>query len=286
MAYLHIDNLYKNQDILLFKECYALEKIHGTSAHISWKNNEIRFFSGGEKHEKFVSLFDKDTLISKFKELDVEEIVIYGEAYGGKCQGMSGTYGEELKFVVFDVKIGEYWLSVPDAENVAIALVLEFVHYRRISTNLAEIDRERDYPSKQAYRNGIKDSKKAEGIVLRPLMELSKNNGKRIICKHKRDDFRETNTSRKVSPEKLVVLSKANEVADEWVTPMRLSHILDKIEDPSMEKMGDIIKAMVADVKREGEGEIEWSKSIGKAIGKKTALMTKEYFQNKLTEGV
>jgi intein/homing endonuclease len=30
MAYLHhLDNLYKNQDILMFKECYALEKIHG-----------------------------------------------------------------------------------------------------------------------------------------------------------------------------------------------------------------------------------------------------------------
>jgi hypothetical protein len=30
MGYLHIDNLYKSQDILLFKRCYALEKIHGT----------------------------------------------------------------------------------------------------------------------------------------------------------------------------------------------------------------------------------------------------------------
>lgn len=29
MGYLHISNLYKDIDILLFKECYALEKIHG-----------------------------------------------------------------------------------------------------------------------------------------------------------------------------------------------------------------------------------------------------------------
>lgn len=33
MGYLHIDNLYKNRDILLFRECWALEKVHGTSAH-------------------------------------------------------------------------------------------------------------------------------------------------------------------------------------------------------------------------------------------------------------
>ncbi len=29
MGYLHIDNLYKNQTILLFKEAYCMEKIHG-----------------------------------------------------------------------------------------------------------------------------------------------------------------------------------------------------------------------------------------------------------------
>lgn len=38
MGYMHIDNLYKNQDMLIFRECYALEKIHGTSAHVSWKD--------------------------------------------------------------------------------------------------------------------------------------------------------------------------------------------------------------------------------------------------------
>jgi hypothetical protein len=32
MAYLHIENLYKARDIMLFRECYAMEKIHGTSA--------------------------------------------------------------------------------------------------------------------------------------------------------------------------------------------------------------------------------------------------------------
>ncbi len=29
MGYMHIDNLYKDQTILMFRECYALEKIHG-----------------------------------------------------------------------------------------------------------------------------------------------------------------------------------------------------------------------------------------------------------------
>ncbi len=45
MSYLHIDNLYRSQDILLFRECYALEKIHGTSAHVAYHNGEVKFFS-------------------------------------------------------------------------------------------------------------------------------------------------------------------------------------------------------------------------------------------------
>lgn len=46
MAYLHIENLYKARDIMLFRECYAMEKIHGTSAHVGW-NGSLYFFSGG-----------------------------------------------------------------------------------------------------------------------------------------------------------------------------------------------------------------------------------------------
>lgn len=34
MGYMHIDNLYKDARVLSFKHVYALEKIHGTSAHI------------------------------------------------------------------------------------------------------------------------------------------------------------------------------------------------------------------------------------------------------------
>ncbi len=44
MGYLHIENLYKNIDIMQFKECYAMEKIHGTSAHVRFKDGEVAFF--------------------------------------------------------------------------------------------------------------------------------------------------------------------------------------------------------------------------------------------------
>jgi hypothetical protein len=286
MGYMHIDNLYKNQEILMLKECYAMEKIHGTSAHIAHKVdgqgfNQLNFFAGGCKHERFVNLFDQEELADKMRGLNA---TVYGEAYGASLLKMRETYGEDLRFVAFDVKIDGLWLSVPQAEEFVKELGLEFVDWALIPTTIEAIDEQRDRPSTQAQRNGMGNDKEREGVVLRPLIELTKNNGGRIMCKHKRDKFMETKTPRKVDPEKLKVLADAQAVAEEWVTPMRVVHVLDKIEDPGMEKMREIMAAMQADIEREGEGEIEWSPAVRKAIGKATALAVKAHFQQQLVE--
>ncbi len=279
MGYMHIENLYKNQEIMLFKECYAMEKIHGTSAHVAHKDGALRFFAGGATHSLFVELFNQDFLLEKCRGINV---IVYGEAYGGKLQGMSATYGPNMKFIAFDVQIEGMWLSVPQAEEFCREAGLEFVHYVRISTNLNDIDAQRDAHSVQAVRNGMGDGHIREGVVLRPLIELTKNNGERVISKHKRDEFKETKTQREVDPEKLKVLEDAQAIADEWVTPMRIQHVLDKIENPCMEKMRQIMDAMFEDVEREGKDEIVWSAEVKKAVGKATAVGVKAYFQDQL----
>lgn len=281
MGYMHIDNLYKNQDILLFKSCYALEKIHGTSAHVSCEKDTLRFFAGGYSHQEFMELFDQDALLEKLKSLDV---VIYGECYGGTIQKMSHIYGKEVKFVAFDVKISGLWLSVPQAESFCSEIGIEFVDYVFIPTEITQINQQRDKHSTQAMRNGMDFGCMREGVVLRPPIEVTKNNGARIMAKHKNDSFKETRTPRKIHPEKLKVLEDARAIAREWVTPMRITHVLDKINEPCMEKMREIILAMQEDIKREGEGEIVWNKETKAVIGKATAVGVKEYFQNRLTK--
>jgi len=276
MGYLHIDNLYKNTEILLFKECYAMEKIHGTSANVSWKDGKVNLSPGGCKYDNFASNFDIEALKDKFKELFDCDVVVFGEAYGGKCQGMSETYGKELKFVVFDVAVDKKWLDVPNAEDVATKLGLEFVEYEKVGTDLESLHAQRDKDSVQAIRNNCGEGKLREGVVLRPLVEMTKNNGKRIIVKHKRDEFLETKTKREVNPEKLKILEDAKAIAEEWVTPMRLNHVLDKLGNPAeIEKTRDVIIAMVADVMREAKGEIKESASAVQAIGRKTAQLYK-----------
>ena len=282
MGYKHISNLYKDQTILMFKECYALEKIHGTSAHISWNadNKELHLFSGGEKYPNFKSLFNSEELEEKFKIISNSNIIIYGEAYGGKQQKMSNTYGKELKFIAFEVKIGGVWLNVPSAEGVCKSLGFEFVDYVKVSTDLEFLNAERDKPSIQAIRNGCGE-KMREGIVLRPLVELTMNNGERIIAKHKGENFKETKTQKEVSSEKLKVMENAKAIAEEWVTEVRLSHILDKFpQDINIEGMGIVIKTMIEDVYREAKGEIVESKDVQKYIGSKTAILFKKRLQD------
>ena len=210
MSYAHIDNLYKNQTILLFRECYATEKIHGTSAHVKWLGGDFKLFSGGESPERFALLFPPEVLRARFMALGHAEVTVYGEAYGGKCQGMSATYGKELRFVAFEVQVGETWLNVENAADVASKLGIEFVPFEKISTDLAAIDTERDRDSMQAIRNGMGTGHKREGIVLRPLLEFRDHRGDRIICKHKRDEFKETATPREVDPAKAKALADAD----------------------------------------------------------------------------
>lgn len=284
MGYLHISNLYKEQKILELDFVYALEKIHGTSAHIRFKDGEVGFFSGGEKHEKFKALFDEEFLQEALPSFGIGHIVVNGEAYGGKCQGMRETYGNELKFIVFDVRFNGEWLVVPRAADVAKFLNLGFVSYEKITTRLEDIDRARDADSIQAVRNGVGEGKKREGIVLRPLEELVDAKGNRIIVKHKRAEFMETRTPRKVDPEKQLVLKEANVIAEEWVTPMRLKHVMTVVkvmrhmidkQPLDMTDTGRMISAMTEDVYREAKGEIVEDQAVKKAIGKHTARLFK-----------
>ena len=286
----------------MFRECFAAEKIHGSSSWIQWLSvpingdatncsESLTFFAGGASQEQFEKLFNKEQLIAQFKALQLHDATVFGEVYGGKMQGMSETYGKAMKFIAFEVRVGEHcWLNVPDAEEVVKQLGLEFVHYRKISTDVEALDAEMMLPSEQAFRNGcaVREDpttyKKREGIVLRSPIEVRLNNGARVIAKHKRSDFQERKSQPRVTDtNKLKVLDDARAIADEWCTEMRLSHVLDqfKVENgkwAEMEDTGIVIKMMIADVLKESKNEIVDSKEARAAIGRKAAYLFKQRF--------
>ena len=275
MGYRKIPNLYNNTDILMFRECYALEKLHGTSSHVKWNDGELTFYAGGCKHTTFVSLFDEEKLKELFLELGHDKVTVYGEQYGGKQQGMSLTYGKEPKFAAFEVKIEDTWLNVPNADDVTQKLGLEFVYYAKIKTDPEAIDAERDADSEQAIRNGVGPGKKREGVVLRPLIEFRDNRGNRVMAKHKRDEFRETATPRKVGDPKQKL--EGEKASLEWVTDMRMRHVVDKmfaeVGKLGPEQTGTVIKAMLDDIEKEGGGEVIMNKATRRAVSKSAAQL-------------
>lgn len=308
MGYRHISNLYKDTTVLMFKRLYALEKIHGTSAHVVFhyfdnlqpnsqfdvelenRYCKVGYFSGGENYENFYKLFDSKLLAEKFLTLGFNtSITVYGEAYGGKQQGMSETYGKELKFIAFEVEIGDRFVDVPFAEQVCKKLGLEFVHYEEIDADPEIIDKLAHAPSIQAQRNGVENPKLSrEGLVLRPLREFLYPDGKgRIMAKYKNELYAEREHTPKIKNlEELKILEDARKIAEEWVVPMRLEHVLDKLKAEGMiieeKRMNDIIKAMVEDVYREAKGEITESRDIYKAIGKRTAKLVIQKFKEEI----
>jgi len=295
MGYLHIDNFYKKQDVMLFKQVYVLEKIHGSSASLSWNNGVLNCFSGGAKYQSFLDIFDGisaptlEAITKQFSEdfgLD-HKVTIFGEVYGGNMQAMSKTYGTKLKFIAFEVRVDESWLSVPRAHAVTRRFNLEFVDYVLVDASIENLNQERDKDSTQAIRNGCGEGKKREGIVIRPPIEVTTNNGERIIVKHKRDDFQERSTTQKIDdPEKLKIYEQAEEAVEEFLTDMRLEHVLDKVfpneEEYCMEKTGLVVNAMIEDILREAANEVIDSKELRKIIGQKTVRL----FKIKISKGI
>jgi len=99
----------------------------------------------------------------------------------------------------------------------------------------------------------------------------------RVIAKYKRDEFKETQHVREITPEKLKILENAKEIAEEWVTSERLNHVLTRsLVEKDIKNTGKIIQLMIEDVLKESKGEIINSLEARKEIGKQTGILFKK----------
>jgi len=295
VSYMSMENLYRPraQRILEFRRLYAMEKVHGTSAHVMYRGGVVHGSSGGAGAKAFEACFDRLALCEAFRALGHDNVTVYGEAYGGKMQGMRHTYGDALRFIAFEVKIGETWLDVPNACDVATKLGLEFVPWVEVEAPtreamIAALDEQRDAPSQVAVWRGVNVEKPREGIVIRPPFECVSSDGTRLIAKHKGAAFAErAHPPKVVDPGDLEILRDAEAIATEWCTGERLRHVLDAlgVVDLAPEHTGKVIAGMVADIEREASGEAELTREARKAIGTAAARLYKEAQKASLAGG-
>jgi hypothetical protein len=167
------------------------EKVDGTNTRVMVGDGLIGF-NGKTDNSQIPSVLVArlrevfDPLTGKLNEILPEGGCLYGEGYGPKIQKGGGNYGAHADFVLFDVKIGDWWLERHNVEDIAAKLGIRTVPIIGEGT-LADMVEMTRAGITSTWGNFL-----AEGIVARPKVELRTRNNSRIITKLKTRDFPET----------------------------------------------------------------------------------------------
>jgi len=176
-------------EFLRNNEWIFTEKVDGTNMRVIFDGETITF--GGKTDRAQVPRLLLDRLNDKFlpKTDRFKEIFsgnpacLYGEGYGVKIQSGGGKYRRDPDFVLFDVKIDEWWLQRHDVEDISEKLGIDTVPIIGAGTLQEMVEL-----AKSGFKSRWGDFM-AEGVVARPTIELKGKNGERIITKIKYKDF-------------------------------------------------------------------------------------------------
>lgn len=165
------------------------EKVDGTNIRVMFNGHStIRF--GGRTDNAVIPA----PLLSRLQERFLPQqdvlrinfpkgVCLYGEGYGAKIQKVGGNYRPDQDFVLFDVKIGDWWLQRPNVEGIAKMLDIAVVPVIGVGS-LHDMVRLATVGFNSRWGDFA-----AEGIVARPSSEILARDGSRIITKVKLTDF-------------------------------------------------------------------------------------------------
>ncbi len=175
-------------EYLAHNEWRGSEKIDGTNVRVYWDGEKVRFAGRTDRAQMPEHLIAY--LESKFywgalsQVFDSGETVLYGEGCGLKIQKGGENYNPDgAEFVLFDVRIGDWWLRREDVEGIAKQLQVKFAPEVFFGDLYNAV-----YKCEAGFDSQWGDFQ-AEGLVLRPATELLDRSGRRIITKIKCRDF-------------------------------------------------------------------------------------------------
>lgn len=169
------------------------EKVDGECVRIEFDDSCVgtpAFFKHGKNNAAQVRSILHPRLCERIASwgpslrLEHAGLTLYGEGYGSKIQKRGKLYCPDQDFILFDVRVGRWWLRRPDITETAEKLGLGVV---------PTIGEGTLYDAIELVEAGLKSTWgdfEAEGIVARPAVELFARSGARMICKIKAKDFR------------------------------------------------------------------------------------------------
>lgn len=108
---------------------------------------------------------------------------LYGEGYGAGIQKGGGNYSATQEFVLFDIRVGDYWLDRETLHDITNSLDIAIVPIVGSGTLTDAVKFVKDC-SRSCWGNF-----QAEGIILYPEVQLFDRTNHRIIAKSKCKDF-------------------------------------------------------------------------------------------------
>jgi ATP-dependent RNA circularization protein (DNA/RNA ligase family) len=188
-----IEGKFRNETVefLANNEWEFTEKIDGTNIRIYWDGHKITFGGRTERasipshlvnklNDIFLNEETEQLFEQKFGE---KEVILFGEGYGVKIQAVGSEYRSDVGFILFDVLVGETYISRESVEDIAKAFGLEIVPIVLRGTIQEAVDFIKTKP------NSTIGKAKMEGVVGRPKVELQDRCGHRLIVKIKCRDF-------------------------------------------------------------------------------------------------
>lgn len=167
------------------------EKVNGTNIRIMFDGGtDSPILFGGKSDNSQIPALLVAMLNEKFLPLQSQFAVsfpdgvcLYGEGYGAKIEKEGGNYRQDQGFVLFDVKVGDWWLQRESVEDIALNFEVDTVPIIGTGSLQDMVDFVKPgFVSRWGNFN-------AEGIVARPVTELRTRSGDRIITKIKTRDL-------------------------------------------------------------------------------------------------
>lgn len=115
--------------------------------------------------------------------LPEREVTLYGEGFGPGIQKAGHAYGGAKRFVLFDVRIGDWWLKWADVQSIAETLGIPTVP---VLAQDVELDLAKGYVRRSDL---LTDPDHVEGIILRTDPYVFDQRGRRVMVKYKVRDL-------------------------------------------------------------------------------------------------
>lgn len=171
-------------------EWVGREKIDGTNIRVILDSGTLLFKGRSEEAtipsflmDKLRQMFPVSKMLSVFGQSDT--ICLYGEGYGKGIQKAGESYiPNDVSFILFDIKIGHWWLRQEDTDDIAKKLSIDSVPILGTFTLKEAVD-----IARKGFKSLISDQI-AEGLVLVPKVQLLDRAARRIITKIKCRDFK------------------------------------------------------------------------------------------------